>query len=109
MIPVTTIFGDCFLCLVYFLTQNTMFSSLSRKWTLLLQVSKPYGLFLSDENLETMRPKKDEPQLDETEMPNEVDNVASVYGNSGDVEPVQGDDNDYGDGDGEMAYGDGDD
>ncbi|KAI6705387.1 hypothetical protein NL676_008349 [Syzygium grande] len=75
----------------------------------LFKVSKPYGLFLSDENLETMRPKKDEPQLDETEMPNEVDNVASVYGNSGDVEPVQGDDNDYGDGDGEMAYGDGDD
>lgn len=74
----------------------------------LFKVSKPYGSFLSDENLETMSLKKDEHQPDETMM-NEVDTIPSVYGNSGDAEPGQGDDNDYGDGDGDMAFGDGED
>ncbi|KAF8026353.1 hypothetical protein BT93_F2981 [Corymbia citriodora subsp. variegata] len=74
----------------------------------LFKVSKPYGSFLSDENLENMRLKKDEYQPDET-MINEVDTIPSVYGNSGDVEPGQGDYNDYGDGDGDMAFGDGED
>lgn len=66
----------------------------------LLQVSKPYTSFFTDENLGSMKL--------ETGEHDEVDNNANLHGNLGDVDHEQvADDPDYGDEDGDMeGFGD---
>ena len=74
---------------------------------MLLQVSKPYTGFFSDESIKSMTVKEQSmPECTEGAM--DVDNNApNIYSNMGDAEQGHAaEENDYGDGDGD---GDGDD
>ncbi|KAK2400622.1 P-loop containing nucleoside triphosphate hydrolase superfamily protein [Trifolium repens] len=68
----------------------------------LFKVSKPYTSFLSDENLASMQVKTAEP-----EHANAENNDMAI--DTDQLDRVQADDNDYGDGDADMDYGGGDD
>lgn len=68
---------------------------------MLLQVSKPYTAFFSDENLKSMV-AKDQSMPEDAEGGMAVDNNAPIYSNLGDAEQGQAaDENEYGDGDGD--------
>lgn len=73
-----------------------------------MQASKPYPSFLSDENLESMKKKTDEPP-EETESADRVNNDARMDNVAEHTYQEQADDNDYGDGDADMGYGGDDD
>jgi len=73
-----------------------------------MQASKRYPSFLSDENLESMKKKTDEPP-EETESADGVNNDAQMDNFAEHNYQEQADDNDYGDGDADMGYGSDDD
>lgn len=70
----------------------------------ILQVSKPYTSFLSDEGVESMRVKS-ESAVRPTGERDETEANAPQEPNAGDADQAQGDDNDFGDGEEDMDEG----
>ncbi|KAA8536513.1 hypothetical protein F0562_028990 [Nyssa sinensis] len=67
----------------------------------LFKVSKPYTKFFSDESIKSMEVKEEGPEGPTDDM----ETNAPVYGNTGDADLVQADENEYGDGEGEGYDG----
>lgn len=80
----------------------TLTNQKSKVMKFLLQVSKPYASFFSDENLESMRKNAttDNVQGADGHVPH--DDETMHYANTGDADQGQADDIDNADGDAEM-------
>lgn len=67
-----------------------------------MQVGKPYASFLNDEYLESMKAINKDAQMMEDMDELDNDNVAA-YNIAGDADQAPAEDNDYGDGDGDVG------